>query len=56
MRQNKYRPVKGDTVRVTIKDPKQAKVFEQELRLSRHGTFNGSFTLAEEAPLGNLPD
>ncbi len=47
-----YRPIKGETVNVSIKDPNSARVFEQELHLSKHGTFNSEFTLAEEAPLG----
>jgi uncharacterized protein YfaS (alpha-2-macroglobulin family) len=50
---NGYRTINGGTVNVTIRDPKQAAVFVQELPLSRHGTFNGEFTLAEEAPLGS---
>ena len=51
--QDQYGPSKSRTVTVTIKDSNDARVFEQELRLSRHGTFNGEFTLAEEAPLGS---
>ena len=47
-----YRPLKNDTVSVTIKDASDARVFEQELHLSKRGTFNGELTLAEEAPLG----
>ena len=48
-----YRPVKGDTVAVTVKDPNEGRVFEQELRLSKYGTFSGELTLTEEAPLGS---
>lgn len=47
-----YRPLKSDTVNVTIKDANDARVFEQELHLSKHGTFNSELTLPEEAPLG----
>ncbi|HEU4870460.1 MAG TPA: MG2 domain-containing protein [Pyrinomonadaceae bacterium] len=47
-----YRPLKNDTATVTIKDANDARVFEQELHLSKRGTFNGEVTLAEEAPLG----
>ena len=47
-----YRPLKGNTVAVTVSDGDDAKVYEQELPLSKNGTFNGEFTLAEEAPLG----
>ena len=47
-----YRPLKNDTVTVTIKDANDARVFEQELQLSKRGTFNGELALAEEAPLG----
>jgi len=47
-----YRAVKGDKVSVTVKDSNDARVFQQDLPLSKRGTFNGEFTLAEEAPLG----
>ena len=47
-----YRAVKGDTVSVSVKDANDARVFQQELQLSQRSTFNGEFTLAEEAPLG----
>ncbi|HET6980441.1 MAG TPA: MG2 domain-containing protein [Pyrinomonadaceae bacterium] len=47
-----YHPLKHDTVNVIVKDTNDARVFEQELQLSKRGTFNGEFTLAEEAPLG----
>ncbi len=47
-----YRAVKGDSVSVTVKDANDARVFQQNLQLSKRGTFNGEFTLAEEAPLG----
>ena len=50
--QNRYRQHKSQTIAVTIKDPKEARVYEQELRLSSRGTFHGELTLAEEAPLG----
>ena len=49
---NQYRAVENETVTVTINDSKAARVFQQEVRLSKHGTFNGEFTLREEAPLG----
>ena len=47
-----YLTLKSQTVAVTIKDPKQARVYEQELRLSSRGTFHGELTLPDEAPLG----
>lgn len=47
-----YRSIKGETVTVNVKDPNQGRVFEQELRLSKYGTFSGELTLTEEAPLG----
>ncbi len=47
-----YRPIKSDKVSVTVKDSNDARVFQQDLTLSKRGTFNGEFTLAEEAPLG----
>jgi uncharacterized protein YfaS (alpha-2-macroglobulin family) len=51
--QRQYRALKEKAVTVTIHDTNDAKVFEQDLPLSKNGTFNGEFTLAEEAPLGN---
>lgn len=50
--QHRYRSLKSQTVSVTIKDPTDARIYEQELRLSSRGTFHGDLTLAEEAPLG----
>ncbi|HXC70730.1 MAG TPA: MG2 domain-containing protein [Pyrinomonadaceae bacterium] len=49
----RYRALKSQIVNITIKDSNDATVSEQQLRLSKYGTFNGDFTLAEEAPLGN---
>ena len=51
--QRQYRNLKENTVTVTVYDGTNARVSEQELPLSKNGTFNGEFTLAEEAPLGN---
>ena len=50
--QGNYRSLKSQTISVTIKDSNDARVYEQELRLSSRGTFHGELTLAEEAPLG----
>jgi uncharacterized protein YfaS (alpha-2-macroglobulin family) len=47
-----YRPIKDNAVHVTIYGGDDARVFDQELPLSKNGTFNGELTLAEEAPLG----
>ncbi|HEU5131791.1 MAG TPA: MG2 domain-containing protein, partial [Pyrinomonadaceae bacterium] len=47
-----YRAIKENTVSVTVYDGDDARVYEQELPLSKTGTFNGEFTLTEEAPLG----
>jgi len=49
---SQYRSLKSDTVTVTVKDSNDAKVLEQELHLSKYGTFNSELTLAEEASLG----
>lgn len=49
---HQYRFVKADTVNVTVTDPNSARVFEQELKLSKNGTFSGELTLTEEATLG----
>ena len=51
-KQNRYRQLKNQTVSVTIKDQNEARIYEQELRLSARGTFHGELTLPEEAPLG----
>ncbi|HKV33186.1 MAG TPA: MG2 domain-containing protein, partial [Pyrinomonadaceae bacterium] len=50
--QNRYRSLKSQTVSVSVKDPSDAQVYQQELRLSSRGTFHGELTLADEAPLG----
>lgn len=50
--QGKYHSLKSQTISVTIKDSNDARVYEQELRLSSRGTFHGELTLAEGAPLG----
>lgn len=50
--QGSYRALKAQTVTVTIIDPNDGRVTEQELRLSSHGTFAGELDLAEEAALG----
>src|SRR5215213_4818280 len=51
--QGQYRAVKENNVTVTVYDADDGKVFDQELPLSKHGTFNSEFTLGEEVPLGN---
>lgn len=50
--QNRYRSLKSQTVSVTIKDPSDAQIYQQDLRISSRGTFHGELTLAEEASLG----
>ena len=50
--QGRYQPLKTGTVNVAVKDPNDARVMEQELRLSSNGTFAGEMVLSEEAPLG----
>jgi uncharacterized protein YfaS (alpha-2-macroglobulin family) len=50
--QGAYRSLKSQTVTVIVKDANDARIYEQELRLSSRGTFHGELTLAEEAPLG----
>ena len=49
---NQYRVIENEPVAVSIIDAKGARAFEQEVPLSKHGTFSGEFTLSEEAPLG----
>jgi uncharacterized protein YfaS (alpha-2-macroglobulin family) len=50
--QGHYSSLKSQTVSVTVKDPNDAMVYQQELKLSSRGTFHGELTLADEAPLG----
>ncbi|HEY2961061.1 MAG TPA: MG2 domain-containing protein [Pyrinomonadaceae bacterium] len=50
--QGHYHSVKSQTVSVSVKDANDANIYEQELRLSSHGSFHGELTLGEEAPLG----
>src|SRR5687767_12286170 len=48
----RYQALKTQTVTVVVKDPNDARVMEQEYRLSNNGTFSGELTLNEEAALG----
>ncbi len=50
--QGSYRPVKSETVVVTVKDPNDAQLLEKEVHLSTTGSFSGEVTLGEEAALG----
>ena len=50
--QGRYQSLKTPTVNVIVKDPNDARVLEQEFRLSSNGTFAGEVVLSEEAPLG----
>ncbi|HEU4794884.1 MAG TPA: MG2 domain-containing protein, partial [Pyrinomonadaceae bacterium] len=50
--QGSYRSLKSQTVTVTVKDSNDARIYEQELRLSSRGTFHGELTLGEDVPLG----
>src|SRR6185503_6900787 len=47
-----YRQLKTGSVNVSVKDPNDALLLEQEVRLSSNGTFAGEVALGEEAPLG----
>lgn len=50
---NGYKLIDSKTVKVTIEDPNNGKVFESELPLSGRGTFSGQLDLGDEAPLGS---
>lgn len=50
--QGQYHALKSPAVSVIVKDPNDAQVSAQELRLSANGTFAGELTLNEEAALG----
>jgi uncharacterized protein YfaS (alpha-2-macroglobulin family) len=48
-----YKLIDSKTVKVTIEDPNNSKIFEKELPLSDRGTFSGQVDIGEEAALGN---
>jgi uncharacterized protein YfaS (alpha-2-macroglobulin family) len=50
--QGGYQSLKTQTVNVAVTDPNNARLMEQELRLSNNGTFSGEVVLGEEAALG----
>lgn len=50
--QGQYHALKSSSVTVVVMDPNDARVTEQQLRLSSQGTFAGELTLNEEAALG----
>jgi hypothetical protein len=50
---NGYSLLDSRTVSVTLKDPNDGKILEQEFPLSSRGTFSGEVTLPEETPLGD---
>ena len=48
-----YQLLESKTVRVTIEDPNNGKIYEQDLPFSARGTFSGEIDLGDEAPLGS---
>ncbi len=48
-----YKLIDSKTVKVTIEDPNNSKIFEKELPLSDRGTFSGQLDIGEEAALGS---
>ncbi|HEY3579866.1 MAG TPA: MG2 domain-containing protein, partial [Pyrinomonadaceae bacterium] len=50
---NGYKLLDSKTVKVTIEDPNNGKVFEKELPLSDRGTFSGQLDVGDEAALGS---
>jgi uncharacterized protein YfaS (alpha-2-macroglobulin family) len=48
-----YKLIDSKTVKVTIEDANNSKIFEKELPLSDRGTFSGQVDIGEEAALGN---
>ncbi len=48
-----YKPVRSNTVNVTITDPNSATILTKELPLSPRGTFSGDVETTEESPLGS---
>jgi uncharacterized protein YfaS (alpha-2-macroglobulin family) len=47
-----YQMIDKKTVTVTVEDPNNGKIFEQELPMSARGTFSAELDLPAEAPLG----
>ena len=50
--QGQYHSLKSPSITVVVKDPNDARLTEQQIRLSAQGTFAGEVTLNEEAALG----
>ena len=50
---NGYKLLDSKTAKVTIEDPNNGKIFEQQLPLSDRGTFSGQIDVGDEAPLGS---
>src|SRR5205085_3244429 len=50
---NGYQLLDAKTIKVTVEDPNNGKVFEKDLPLSARGTFSGELDIADEAPLGS---
>ena len=48
-----YKLLDEKTVKVTVEDPNNGKIFEKDLPLSTRGTFSGEVDIADEAPLGS---
>lgn len=48
-----YQLLESKTVKVTIEDPNNGKIYEQDLPFSARGTFSGQIDLGDEAPLGS---
>ena len=48
-----YQLIDAKTIKVTVEDPNNGKLFEKDLPLSARGTFSGELDIAEEAPLGS---
>lgn len=47
-----WRPVAGEKVQITVKDSRYRDVHTQEATTNRYGSVSGSFTLSDEAALG----
>lgn len=49
---SKLEPVSFKDIKVTIKDSKGAEVYKKSVKTNNEGSFDGTFRLEEEAPLG----
>ena len=52
IKDGKWKLISGDSVRITVKNPRDEEIFSKTFTLSAFGSVNASFTLPGNAPLG----